>query len=239
MKSQHQLEKLKAMLEKEHGRAITRDELTRAHWFVNQLVKILSDCSRIEAAHKKKLEKNSRGFHLEGDFTCLVCGLSAASENSWCDKNGIKCLPCQKALDKKVIPKCVINNKDSWYTTYDLKRFFNIDQVDLIKYVKSGLLKKRIVPSGGRKPHLELFLVKDNKGVLPSKKLLPSKLVTVLRDGEEYFTRVEWYECIDEKGSRRLQKYKISEILKETLTRPIKSRKIYFKSTHPLFLIRE
>lgn len=238
MRPEQQLKKLKALLEKAHGRAMTEDELIQSHWFVARLANVLNNSVFIEAAHKKRLKENPKGFHIEGGFSCLVCGLSVANGNFWYDKIGIKCMLCQKALEKKLIPKSV-TNKDSWYSTYDLERYFNMDRTDFTKYVKSGLLKKRIVPSGGRKPHLELFLVRDNKNVLPPKKFLPTKLVKVMRNGEEYFTSVEWYEWVDEKGTKKLQKYKISEILKETLARPIKSRKIYFKSTHPLFLIRQ
>jgi hypothetical protein len=145
-------------------------------------------------------------------------------------------MPCQKALDKKLIPKSVIN-KDSWYSKYDLERYFNIGRTDLTKYVKSGMLKKRIVQLDGKKTHLELFLVKDNKDVLPPKKLLPTKLIKVMKDGEEYITRAEWYDCIDEKGAKKLQKYKLSEILKETFVLPIKSSNFYFKSNSPIFSI--
>ncbi|HSU27046.1 MAG TPA: hypothetical protein VLJ68_01615 [Chitinophagaceae bacterium] len=239
MKPQQQLQKLKALLEKAHGRAMTEDELIQSFWFVKRLANTICDSSRREDAYKKMLEENPKGFQIEGGFTCLVCGLSVLNENFWYDKNGIKCMSCQKALDKKLIPKSAINNKDSWYSIYDLEQFFNIDRADLTKYVKSSLLKKRIVPSDRRKPHLEIFLIKDNKDVLPPKNLLPTKLVKVMRDGEEYFTRVEWYEWVEEKKARKIRKYKISEILMETLARPIKSRKIYFRSTHPLFLIRE
>lgn len=240
MKSQQQLiGKLKAKLEKEHGRTITDDEAIQAHWFAERIANILSDSSRLDATHKKKLEETPKGFHLEGSFTCLVCGLSAANENSWYDKNGIKCMFCQKAMDKKLIPKSVINNRDSWYSTYDLERYFNIDRGDLTKYVKSGLLKKRIVASGGRNPHLELFLVRDNKETLPPKKLLRAKLVKVTKDSEELFTNVEWYEFIDEKAAKKFLKYKILEIVKETLSKPILSRRIYFRSTHLLFSIRD
>ena len=238
MKSQH-LKKLKTMLEKEHGRAITDEELDYAYRLVTHLADTFYNGTLKEIYHKKKLEGNPKGFHLEGNFTCLVCGLSAKNENSWYDKNGIKCILCQNALDKKLIPKSVIRNKDSWYSIFEMERLFNIDRTDLTKYVKSGLLKRRIVPSGRKKPHLELFLIRDNREVLPPKKLLPTKLVKVMRDGEEWFTRVEWYELIDDKElKKKLQRYKISEIVKETLARPIEARKIYYKSDHPLFLIR-
>lgn len=143
-------------------------------------------------------------------------------------------MPCQTALNKKLIPKSVIN-KDSWYSKYDLERYFNIERTDLTKYVKSGFLKKRIVPLDGKKVHIELFLIRDNKDVLPPKKLLPSKLIKIMKDEEEYITRAEWYNCIDEKGVKKLFKYKIYEILKETFARPIKSGNFYFKSTSPLF----
>jgi len=238
MKSrQYLIKKLKATLEKVHGRSITNEELDHSYNLVTQLADIFYDNDRREIHRKKKLGENPKGFHLNGKYCCIVCGLSAENENSWYDKNGIKCILCQKALDKKLIPRSVIN-KNSWYSLYDLERYFNMDRADRTKFVKSGLLKKRMVPSDGRKPHLELFLIKDNRDVLPPKKLVPPKLVKVMKDGEEWFTRVEWYEWIDEKGARKLQKYKISQILKETLSNPIKSRKIYYKSNHPLFLIK-
>jgi hypothetical protein len=193
MKSQQKLIKeLKAKLEKVHGRVITDEELAADYQFATQYVQIINDDFYRQLALNKKLEDNRKGFHLEGKFTCFVCGLAAENENSWYDKKGIKCMLCQMALDKKLIPKSVINNKDSWYSTYDLERYFNMDYADLAKYVKSGLLKKRIVPSGRRKPHLELFLARDNKGILPPKKLLLTKLVKATKDGEEYFKQVEW-----------------------------------------------
>ena len=84
MKSQQQLiKKLKAKLEKEHGRTITEDELIRSHWFLQELARALTDGSRLEYFHKKKLEENPKGFHVKGNFTCLVCGVPAVNENSW------------------------------------------------------------------------------------------------------------------------------------------------------------
>lgn len=116
-----------------------------------------------------------------------------------------------------------------------MESYFNIGRVDLNRYMKQGVLKKRVIPLKGKQLHLELYLIRDNKNVLPTKKLLPSKIIKFEKDGEQYYTRVQWFECIDEKGLKKLQKYKIGEILKETFAKPIRSGGFYWKSMNPLF----
>lgn len=230
-----QIEELKASMEKDHGRAFTHEEAVQVYQLVKLLAEISVDSTFKEVDCQKKLEESPKGFHLEESGTCKVCGQPAVKENSWYDKNGVKCIPCQKALDKKLIPASIIGKRDNWYSKNELEIYFNIGKKDLNKYVKAGFLKKRIIPLDEKQIHLELFLIRDNKDVLPSKKLLPSKIVQFEKDGEQYYTHAQWYEHIDEKGLKKLQKYKIGEILKETLANPIKPSGFYWKSMNPLF----
>ncbi len=83
--------------------------------------------------------------------------------------------------------------------------------------------------------HFQVFLIKDNKDVLPPKKLLKSRTVKTLWKGEEYFTQEYWYEFIEPKLAKQLQKYKIVECLKETLAKPIKSGRFLTKGIKPIF----
>lgn len=172
--------------------------------------------------------------------TCLICGEYAPEENSWFDKNGVKCLPCQRAIDEKVIPVSVIEKRESWYSQRDLERYFNIKGADLNKYIKNGLLKNRIIKGDKKKIHFQVFLMKDNKDVLPPKKLLKSRTVTVIHKDEEYLTQEEWYDHADEKLIKRLAKYRIIECLKETLQKPISGGRFWVPKNgiNPLFFFK-
>jgi hypothetical protein len=130
-------------------------------------------------------------------------------------------MTCQKAIYKKIITGSVTKNKESWYSKYELESYFNIKGAFLNKYLKEGILKGRVIPGEGKKIQFQLFLIKDNKGFLPPKKLLQSRTVKVLRKGEVYYTSEYWYEYIDVALAKRLSKYKIVDCLKETFSMPI------------------
>lgn len=240
MKSeQHQIEELKASLEKEHGRPFSLEEATEAQRGMETLVQIVADIIYREVERKQKLTKFPKGFHLEDSGTCGICNTPVSRETSWYDEHGIKCIHCQHAIDKKLIPLSVIKNKESWYSKIELELYFNFKWADLNRFVKQGILKKRTIPHEGKNVHFELYLIKENKGVLPPKKILKSRTVKMMKDGEEYYTQQYWYEFIDMKGLQRLQKYKIIDCLKETLAKPIKSGHFYFKQINPLFTLKK
>lgn len=69
-----------------------------------------------------------------------------------------------------------------------------------------GLLKDRKIPGKGKSVHLQLFLKSDNKAVTPPKKLLESRRVKVLKDGEEFYTSEYWYEFVNEKLAKKIAK---------------------------------
>jgi hypothetical protein len=63
-------------------------------------------------------------------------------------------------------------NRETWYSTSDLETYFNIKGPDLKKYIKAAFLKARTVSGKQEKIHLQVFLIKETKDVLPPKKLL-------------------------------------------------------------------
>ena len=96
-----------------------------------------------------------------------------------------------------------------------------------------------IIPGKKKKVHLQLFLIKDNKDVLPPKKLIKSRITKIIKDGEEYFTQEYWYEFVDQKLFERLKKYKILYYLEESFAKPIQSGRILFKQINPLFTFKK
>jgi hypothetical protein len=233
--SNETIQELKKILEEQHEREFTLEEATKAAWDMQNLAQLALKIGKQEWERKEKLKEFPKGYQLDAPGDCHVCGQSASGEKAWYDKYGIKCMICQKAINEKIIPGAVAKDKESWYSKYDLEKYFNIKGAFLNKYIKQGILKDRTIPGEERKVHLQLFLIKDNKEVLPPKKLLQSRTVKVLRNGEEYYTSEFWYEFLDIALAKKLAKYKIMECLKETFTQPIKSGRFYYKEINPLF----
>lgn len=212
--SDQQIKEFQEMCKKEHKKDISWEEAREGAYGLMRFAEIMYDQAMIEHKRKLKLEENPRGFHLEGiGYTCFICRDSISNEETWYDKWGIKCLTCQKAIDTKIIPASTAKNENSWYSTYDLESRFNINRHAMCRFVKEGILKPRIVPNDCGRPHAYLFLMKDNKDVLPPKKLTQSELVKEAKeDGSEWFHLEPWYKFVD--PFEHLKGYKIVDYLK-------------------------
>ena len=233
-----QIQQIKDILENEHGREFTWDEANTALYSLKRFAEITYALHEKEIKRREQLKKYPNGFHLEEGGTCEICNTRAQQEKIWYDEFGVKCIACQNAINNKIIPTSIIKDKDSWYSKHELQTYFNIHGPDLKKYIKESLLKERLIIGEGGKMHFQLFLLKDNKGVLPPKKMLKSRVVKVMKNNEEYFTHEQWYEFADEKLIKRLIKYKIIGCLKDTLSKPIVSGRFYYKSINPIFGIK-
>ena len=209
------IQEFKDILEKKSGKEISWEEASEGARSLARFAEIMLDSYQEDQRRKKKLEENLKGFHLEGiGYTCFICGGSISNEETWYDKYGIKCLVCQKAIDKKIIPAGAAKNKDSWYSKYDLKSRFNIDRHVLARFVKQGILKPRIVPNESGRPHIQIFLIKDNKDTLPPKKLTESQSVKETIEGKDWFRLEPWYRFVD--PFEHLKGYKIMDYLRVT-----------------------
>jgi len=203
---------LKELLEKQEGREVTDQELFEAeHWLMGY-AKIIYDFAKKEYQLKKQLDENPKGFHLEGEgYSCFICGVSVSNEQTWYDKYGIKCLVCQSAIDRKIIPATAASDKDSWYSQLDLENSFFINRWGIKRFVKEGLLKPRIVPGLAGGVHCQLFLMRDHQGILPPKNLTKWPMVKVQKDGEAWYHSEPWLLHADPKEV--LKGYKILEYL--------------------------
>ena len=208
------IQEFKDIYKKEYGKELNDSKAREMSEGVVRFAEILYDQAVLDHKRKFKLEENPQGFHLEGiGYTCFICRNSISNEETWYDKNGIKCLVCQKAVDKKIIPASVAKNEDSWYSKYDLESRFNIDRHGMNRFIKHDILKPRTVPSEAGKPHVHLFLIKDNKDTLPPKNLTKPQMVKeVKEDGKEWYHMEPWYRFVDPR--KALKGYKIMDYLK-------------------------
>jgi len=184
---------LKQIMEKDRGREVTDAELFEADNWFRGYASLMLDLGIKEAQRQERLKKNPEGFHLEGEgYTCFICGGSASKEQSWFDKYGIKCMTCQDAINKKIIPATAASNKDSWYSPLDFEHSFFINRFGLRRFIKEGLLKPRIVPAASGHAHYRLFFIKDHKDILPPKELTKWPMVKFQKDGQEYYHSEPW-----------------------------------------------
>lgn len=231
-----EVQKFKETLEKQHGREFSWDEAYKATLDIHSFAGILFGMAEEEKRRQDKLKESPKGFHLEDrGYTCQLCRSSASYENSWFDKYGLKCMVCQNAINKRIIPASIAKDQNSYYTKYELELFFNLKGKLLTFCLKEGLLKDRKIPGKGKSVHLQLFLLSDNKAILPPKTLLKSRGVKVMKDGEEYYTSKFWYEFVDEKLAKKIAKYQIATIFPYSFAEPIETGRIYAKSVNPLF----
>ncbi len=207
------IQEFKDIYEKEQGREISWQEASEMAHSMLGFAKIIYDLAEKEFHYKQRLKKEPKGFHLEGKgYTCVICHNSMSDQETWYDKFGLKCLVCQKAIDKKIIPGSVVKNAESWYSTYDLESRFNIDRHILKKFIKEGILKPKVVLNDTGKPRVQIFLIKDNKDTLPPKKLTDSQMLKETKDGKDWYHSEPWYRFVDPEVA--LKGYKLLDYLR-------------------------
>lgn len=208
------IKKIKDALEKESGKEISWEDAKEG---VNNLVGLVDILYKLyikDEQRKRKLKQSPKGFALEGGgYSCAICGDLVLNGQAWYDKWGIKCPLCQKAIEKRIIPGSMARNNDRWYSKYDLESCFGINHHAMKRLIKEGVLKTRIVPTATGRPHVYLFLIKDNKNTLPPKKLTKTEYVReVHEDGTEWFRCEPWYKFVD--PFECLKGYRIVDYLK-------------------------
>ena len=187
-------------------------EYINARYNLEQLGDTLKEVKEIEKARVEKLKANPRGFHLEERYSCAICGDCPPAGDIWYDEWGMKCLVCQKAIDKGEIPPMVAKDEDSWYSGYDMESRFNIKSPTWRKWIRQGILKARTITKYGTGIHKQLFLVEDNKEFLPPKELTGSQGVVKVKDGKEWHTSEPWYRFVG--AIERVKDYGIMKLFK-------------------------
>ncbi len=194
-------------------------------WNLEGMGHFMEEWKEKEDALAKRLEENPKGFHKEGaGYTCAICQDHTAEGDNWYDKWGVKCLVCQNAIDKGEIPASLAKNRDSWYRKFDFDYYFNVKSQTLNKWIKEGIVIPRTISHYGEGIHTQIFLIKDNKGFLPPKKLIESKSGRFVKDGKEMTGIYPWYQCGD--PHKILKGYKIMDYLRVIPPEEMKQREI-------------
>ena len=222
--SPEKIQELKGLLEKEYKREFTWEEASKTAHNLAGYVEMCFKVWKEDECRKKKLEESPKGFKLDGSgYTCFICGAGTRIGENWYDKYGIKCTICQGAIDRKEIPPSLAKNKESWSSKSELERCFNIKAPVLRRWIKDGILKVRTITHDGKGVHEQLFLIRDNKDMLPPKKLVKDRTVRVTKDGQDWFHMEPWYRFVD--PHEHLKGYKIMDYLRVTHGEENKSEK--------------
>jgi hypothetical protein len=161
---------LQAIFEKKYGKKLTYAEAEESARNLFGLYKALFDVAAKEHQRKLRLKDEPKEFHLtDGTYTCCVCGAYIAGDATWYDRHGIKCMACQQALSKRIIPVEVCKNRDAWYSTHELSSYFNLNPLTARKLVRLGKLKSRTIYDTAGKPYFHIFLIRENSAILPTK----------------------------------------------------------------------
>ncbi|MFA6528058.1 MAG: hypothetical protein WCT46_00785, partial [Candidatus Gracilibacteria bacterium] len=156
---------------KKNEKKMSFDEASEAAHNLEGLVRLLYDSALRDVRRNERLKKEPKGFHLDDGegYTCPICKYTMSYQETWYDKRGMKCIHCQKALDKHVIPVSVLKNDKSWYSMHDFSYYFGIKSQSIRKLVRLGELKSRIIYGPNDSIRAEIFLIKDNLDVLGGK----------------------------------------------------------------------
>ncbi len=148
---------------KEYGKEISHAEAYEAASNLIGLFEILLKGEREDRARKLRLKDEPKGFHIKGGpYNCFICHKYVSDEETWYDKYGIKCLICQRAVEKRVVPGKICQNKDSWYSMWELDHYFKIKPQAARKLIRQGKLKARVITSQGDHAYCFIFLTKEN-----------------------------------------------------------------------------
>lgn len=196
--SKESVEEFQRIFKEQYGKEMSYEEAYESGMNLVGLFEVLLKGKAEEMKRKEKLKGNPKGYELEnaGGRSCMICRQSP--NPLWYDRFGQKCMTCQRAVESGDVPGYVCENRDAWYSMYDLESKLKIKSATARKLERNGVLTARKVKAENGAVCTYLFLLQDNKGVLPSKKLLKGSTARVSEDSDRY-TNVDWYEWQDPK----------------------------------------
>lgn len=150
---------------KDTGKKYTEKDYREAYLGLTQFAEIVYEQAKRHHFRKQKLKKSPKGIHLEDDgsvFTCLICHKSISGKEGWWDEAGQRCMDCQKAIEKRIIPKYILRKRDSWFADWELKSKFGIHPMTMRKLAREGRLKARLLKDKKGNIYEYVFIKKEN-----------------------------------------------------------------------------
>lgn len=192
-----------------YGKELSYEKAAETVQKLKNIYEIVFDFVLEDRKLEAKLKDSPKGFAImDGkNYNCCVCKIPIKDKELWYDKWGKKCLACQDAVDRNIIPGSICRKHDDWYTDWEFDMYFKIKTPTIKKLIRQNVLKVRIIPKNG----FEIFLIKDNINTLPPKNIL--KHVSIPVKGNKNAVSIRpWWEFKDPK--KILGKYKIWPYLK-------------------------
>ena len=154
-------------LSRNHGKEYSDSEAREAAWNLTRYVELVWEIAKRETQKKSRLRKEPGGFPVDGNYSCLVCGNSINEQTGWYDWYGQTCLLCRKAIQDGVIPAFGLHtHSDSYFPMWRLTSDWKVRTPRVLKYIKEGKIKPRIILNEEGKPHMYIFLRKENPDLI-------------------------------------------------------------------------
>lgn len=173
------IQKFKDIFEEDYGKKFTWEEAYDAAHNLVGYFELLLEIDHKEKLRKQKLKQHPNGFHIEGTYSCCLCGAQTSDDDLWYDKYGIKCMLCQKAVEKRIVPVKACKGDNSWYSMSDLSDYYGLHTATTRKLAREGKLKARIVLRADGNPHFYVFMIKENP-----KLKNPKPQIELIRNGD-------------------------------------------------------
>lgn len=158
-KTDKEFAEFKALCEKKGIIYNTESEYNDAFRNLVDYVRLSYDIAQERYGWEQRLKAEPKGFAIESKGrSCCLCHTSVMGE-VWYDKWGMKCMVCQDALNKKLIPGYVFKDTENskHVTASQLNWKFGLHQQTIKMLINKGKLKPRIIPKG-----ITLFLRSEN-----------------------------------------------------------------------------
>lgn len=124
------------------------------------MLTIKSKLSEIEG----KLKSNPKGFDLDDYYMCIVCSKVVGSGKGWYDKLGPKCLVCQRAVEKGIVPSQVCLERGSWLAMWEVNQLGYHPRV-IRMMMKNDKLKAIVIRNFSDEIYFYIFLKKENQAI--------------------------------------------------------------------------
>lgn len=173
MLSKKAIDEFKVIYKEESGgKKLTDAEAADAANRLLGFMEVLMKAAAREEGRKKRLKKESKGFHLEEDgsvYNCLVCHRQISGKTGWWDEWGQKCLDCQRSINEGVIPPQVCTDSDSWFADWELKGRFGVHPQTIKKMRRLGELKARELQDRDGGVYFRVYLISENQDFLKAR----------------------------------------------------------------------
>jgi C4-type Zn-finger protein len=125
----------------------------------------------IEAARKRRLEKEPEGFFLDKDthYNCGICYEGHYGNEIWWNLDGTRCADCWQNIKKGIIPplkKHLFDNDGEWISNSQLKSDYNVTSPLARKLRKEGTPHGRELKRSDGSTYCTIYLVNENKEFL-------------------------------------------------------------------------